>query len=205
MRARSGGATATGEGGPDARRPWGRRGGAGAHTDDDPRMRILLERAVPGWLLRLALALAVLASAASVAQDTSHLVAGVLAGAVLAWRPHPLLLGAVVALVALVLLTAPGGPAWQLPALVLATHLAWRLGVLADAVPWTAHVEAGVLADAARPFVAIQALAQALALAATLLAGAAPVPWLAVGAAAALAVLAWATLVPMLAHTHRRR
>ena len=172
----------------------------------EPRMRIRIERPVPGWVLRAVLAVVLLGCALTVAGNPAQVALGGAAAGLLAWRPHALLLGCVIAVLAGMLLIAdPGGLTWQLLVLVLGTHVAWRLGVLASVVPWSGLVEAGVLADAGRPFLGIQALAQVLALGATSLTPAAPIPWLAVGAALALAGLAWMMLVPMLAATKDSR
>ncbi|MFC4554224.1 hypothetical protein [Georgenia faecalis] len=169
------------------------------------RTRIVTGRAVPGWSLRLALAVTVLGCAALVVDNSAQVAIAVALAAGLAWRPDGALAALTVALLAGMLLVGVPGPlSGQASALVLGTHALLRLASLAGATGARARVEVGVLAAEVRPFVGIQALAQLLALGGGLLAASAPVPWFAAAAAAGLVVVAWATLVPMLAATGRR-
>jgi hypothetical protein len=168
----------------------------------EDRTRVVTAASVPGWLLRAALALVTLAAVAAVAENSTQLLLGAALALGLGWRPVGALAAVAVAFVAgMLALVEPA--AWQPAVLVLGTHALLRLAAIAGAASWTARVELGVLRAAARPFVGIQALAQALALAGGLLGRAAPVPWLAVAAAVGLLVVAWATLVPMVAASRK--
>ncbi|WP_157674275.1 hypothetical protein [Agrococcus carbonis] len=146
------------------------------------------ERSVPALVLRLTLL--ALCGAAGAVLGVPELWVCLVAGAVVAGWPHPILL--IAAIGTLVGMFAVGGElGWQLPVLVLLTHAALRIGVVADAVSWRARIEVAVLRDAVPGFLAVQAVAQGAAALALALEGAAPVPWLVVGAVAALAVLCW--------------
>ena len=162
-----------------------------ARTGPPPRTSVRTGPSVPALLLRLGLLLLCLAAGpvlvASQAQWWVLLVAGFLVAA----RPHAALL-ALAAAVLVGMLAVSGEHAWQLPVLVLLTHALLRLGALADAVAWQGRVELGVLRDGAGGFLAVQAVGQAAAVLALVLDGAAPVPWLAVVAVGGLGALGWA-------------
>lgn len=163
-----------------------------------PRTRITAVAALPGWVLRIVVPLTIggAALAAGAAGPAQWAVVGVLA-ALLAMRPHGALLALGVAvLAAMYVLSEPAGP-WQLPVLLLATHLVLVVGALADVVSWRARIEVAVLRDALGPFLAVQAAAQAGGLLAMVLQGRATAPWLVVVATIALAVVGWLLLRPL--------
>lgn len=158
-----------------------------------PRTVLRTGAAVPAPVLRLVLLAVTLAAGAVVADGSSQWWVVVAVACVIAVRPHAALLALGVA-VLIGMLALTEGYTWQLPALVLLTHTVLRLGAVADAVAWRGRVEVAVLRDAAPAFLGVQLAGQAAALLALVLDGAAPVPWLAVGAVTALAVLGWAVV-----------
>lgn len=176
------------------------RGAAPAAAAVEDRTRVLTGAAVPGWALRAVLAAAAAGALAAVASSPAQLALGAALALGLAWRPTGPLAAVLVGVAAGMLAVGEPSP-WRAAAVVLGTHAVVRLATIAGAASPTARVEVAVLAASARPFAGIQALAQVLALAGGLVAGSAPVPWLAVAAAAGLLVVAVATLVPMVAAT----
>lgn len=175
--------------GPGAGRPR-----SGAHRVRPPRTTVRTGPALPGWTVRLLVALTVLAAGPAVAgSSVQWLVLGALA-VLLGVAPNgalvPLGIGLMAAMLAFLSTTAW----WTLPVLLLATHGLLVLGAVATATAWRGRVELRVLADLVPRVVVVQAFAQLAGVAARLLGGAAAVPWLAVLAVAALAVLVAALL-----------
>lgn len=157
-----------------------------------PRTTLRTETALPGWVLRAALLLVtVLAGLAAGAADPAQW--GVVGGLALlvALRPHGTLTALAVGVLAAMSVLTDAAALWQLPVLLLSTHLLLALGPLADVSPWRARVEVAVLRDALAPFLAVQALAQVAGVVAAALRGAAPVPWFVVVALAGLGVVTW--------------
>lgn len=147
-------------------------------------------RELPALALRLALPALSLAASAALGGGSAALYVGLVVGVAVALRPHAILLAlGVAALAAMYALV--GQHDWQLPIVVAVTHAMLQLGAVADAVGWRGRVELAVLRDAGPRFLTVQAVAQAIAALALVLAGAPPLPWLVVGAVAALAVLCW--------------
>ena len=171
---------------------------AKARRSATPRTRITTTAAIPGWALRAALALLVgLAGLAAGTPGLSQWVVVGMVALVLAARPHGMLLAlGVGVLAAMYVLTSPVA-VWHLPVLLLATHLLLVVGALADATSWRGRVEAAVLRDALPSFLTIQVAAQAGGALAALLSGAPAMPWLVVGAVAALAVVTWRVVVAL--------
>lgn len=166
-----------------------------------PRTRVVTGAAVPGWVLRLLVAaVGVLGGLAAGAQEPVQWVVVGAVAVVVAGRPHGMLLALGVAVLAAMYVLGDSPAAWQLPVLLVCTHLVLVLGPLADVASWRARVELAVLRDALPSFVAVQVAAQAAGLLAALLRGSATVPWLVVVALAALGVLTWLVLLPL----HRR-
>lgn len=157
-----------------------------------PRTSLVTRTALPGWAPRAALLAVVgLAGVAAGAEDVAQW--GVVGGLALlvAARPHAAFTALAVVVLAGIMALAGGAAWWQLPVLLLATHLLLVLGAVGDAVPWRSRVEFGVLRDALSAFLVVQAAAQAAGVLAAVLQGAAPVPWLIVAALAGLGLLTW--------------
>ena len=156
-----------------------------------PRTTVRTETAVPGWLLRLGIPLTVLLAGTGVARTTSQWSVVAVVALLLAVVPNgalvPVGVGVLAAMLALL-----GSPSWwSLPVLLLATHALLVLGSVATATSWRARVEVGVLRDLLPSFLAVQLVAQGAGIGASVLDGAAPVPWLVVVAVVALGALSW--------------
>ncbi|HSK23090.1 MAG TPA: hypothetical protein VK906_07945 [Egicoccus sp.] len=158
-----------------------------------PRVEVATGSYVSAWLLRLVVVGPLVGSVALVARSQGvWLVALVLlVGA--AARPDGLAPSLLAGMVGVLLVTAPAAPFHpRVFALVFMVHLALELGALVGPLPFEARVEWRVLGRGAPGFLAIQAVAQTLALLGAWATGQPPaMPWLPLMAAAALAVLTW--------------
>lgn len=156
-----------------------------------PRTSVTTVAALPGWTLRLAMALVVgLGGLAAGAHDTVQWVIVAATALVLTVRPYAILTA--LAIVVLAAMYALGDPApWQLPVLLLTTHLLLVLGAHADITSVRARLEAAVLRDALPTFLAVQVVAQVGGVLAAVLRGTATVPWLVVVAVAGLGAVTW--------------
>lgn len=156
------------------------------------RTRVVTDAAVPGWVLRLAMALLVgLAGLAAGADGQTQWAITAAIALLLAARPYGMLIALGIAVsAAMYALDGPAGP-WQLPVLLLATHLLLVLGAYADLTGWRARLEVAILRDALPSILTVQVAAQAAGVLAAVLQDAAPVPWLIVAALAGLGLLSW--------------
>jgi len=150
-----------------------RRGARRERWSPPPAVVLGLRASLPGAVVRLLPAALMLGcTALTAAPPTAWVLTGVAAVAV-TWQPRcpavpgfTLLLGWLVLAGPDLLLSPPGDPGrpWRLAGLVLGLHLVHRTAALASHLAWTARIEVAVLARAARSVLAVQAVAQALAL-----------------------------------------
>jgi len=156
-----------------------------------PRVRVRTGPAVPAWTLRLLLAAVALACVALAGAGTLLSVGGAAAALVLVLRPGGSAPAVVVGYVAVVLLgTGSGGRPATTSALLLGTHLLVQLAALLGRTSWEARVELRALAAPLRRFLAVQALAQLVALlGAAVTSGGLALPWLPAVAAVGLGAL----------------
>lgn len=182
--------------GPRARAPR-RRG-------EPPEVDVRAGRTVPSVVLRAALALVgvgvVLVAATLPGRPVpTGLLAGLVGVALTPavaprWPTTALVVLVVGARVAL----ADPPPAWLLAWLVLLVHVLLRLGAVAAHTTWRTRVEVAVLVDDRRAALAAQGGAQALALVAGAVAGAADDAWRVAGLVAVLGLSVLALLRPVL-------
>ncbi len=172
-----------------ARRLAGRASVSDRAQRPAPVTAIEIGPAVPALVLRAGCAALVLAMSALLAVSPAQLWLGVLLGVGMLLRPSALLTGIAIAAMAAMLLLHPVG-GWRIFPLVALSHAMWQLGAVCVVVDWRARVSITVLQGEVRPLLAVQAVAQLIAVAGTLLAGAFVAPWLGVSAVLALAVLA---------------
>ena len=168
--------------------------GAGRRPPRLPRVTVAVGAAVPVWLLRLVVVAAATGALALVASDRIQwVIAGMLIGVIAIW-PDSAAAGVFAVGIGLLLLTSAPEPFHpRVFLLAFALHLTLELGAVLGQLPGDGRVEVRALRRAARPFLTVQALAQALALlGAWVSARPATVPWLPLVAAVALAALAWA-------------
>lgn len=143
-----------------------------------PRTRVHTRRAVPGWLLRVAIVLPVLLIGVALSAQGTQWAVLAAVGVGLAVRPHGALVALAIAAVgAIVVLVDPAGW-WRLSLLVLAGHGLLWLAAVAEPAAWDSRVELAVLRAALPAFLLIQLVGQTAGAMAQLLSG--QVPWLVV-------------------------
>lgn len=180
-------------GGPAAQRPL-------------PRVGIAVGAWVPGWGLRLAVAIvALVCSALLHPGHTLWVLAGLGALVVLA-RPSGVAAAVFAFALGFRLAVSPGDPFAATPYLLLfGVHLLITLARVASLTPWTAKIDLQVLVPPVRRFLALQVLVQLLAIAgAAVTASSVTVPWLPVLVGVALTLLAWQLLSRMIPPPRRR-
>jgi hypothetical protein len=168
-----------------------------------PRVRVGIGRAAPGGVLHIAVALIAVLCAAQLATNPAQWIVAVAGAVALAARPTPGLPQLYAALLGLGLLIGPAHP-WSSRGFVLifGVHLLVQTAALADDLPWSARVELGALAAAARRFLVIQACAQSAAVLCAWIADRqVDATWLSVAAGLAVAALAWAMLARLAPRT----
>ena len=165
-------------------------------TPVHPQVKVDLGRSIEAWWLRLACVGAAAACTLLVASTGFQwLVAAALIAAMAVWPSGPAASLFMVGIGVLVVVESDPFDA-RVFLLVLGLHLTALLAAVVAGLAWRARVEVHVLASFAKPFLAIQGLAQAAALLGAWattrwLAG----TWLPAAAGVALAGLAWAVVV----------
>ncbi|PWD50285.1 hypothetical protein C8046_06015 [Serinibacter arcticus] len=169
-------------------------GGGGPLGLPGRRERVVLEvgRATRAWVLRLVALLAGLGATALIGETTAGLVLGALAAVALAAVPRAIGAAALLAVSATVLLVGEPRDPLTLAGTVLGTHLAIVAARLAEGLPLRGIVALAVLRERAPTLLLAQGVGQACALAAfAVRSTGAVLPWVTVGALAAVTALAW--------------
>jgi hypothetical protein len=154
--------------------------------------RLRLSAAAPAWALRLCACIVLACAVVAFVPDPAWWVAPLAAGAVWAVVPQSLAVWLALVAVPVGMLMAEPDPL-RTAAAVLAVHAVHVLAALSSSVPAGARVALSALRPSGLRFLAVQAAAQPLGIAATLLpssAGGVVVPWLAVAGTAAVLTVA---------------
>lgn len=176
--------------------PWWWLTMVGLRKPRHPWVAVDLGASVPAWMLRLGCAIAATCASLLVASTAVHWAVAVVLIVMMTAKPSgatPSLLAVGIGL--LLLISSPDLLAPRVFLLAFAAHLTVELAALIGDLPWMARVEWRVVTGAAKPFLAIQALAQATALVGAATASRQPsMTWLPAAAGIALAAMAWAIL-----------
>lgn len=173
----------------------------GPGGDARPHLEVDLGPSLPGWVVRAGAGLAALACIAMVARGPVTAVAGVLLAVMIAARPAGAGPGVLIVAIGGALLWTGAAPFdLRVFALVLLVHVTVWLAALVADLPASAVIEREVVTAAVRPFLALQATGQALAVVAAVVVGTEVTSlWLPTVAALVLAVATWVAL----AHAQR--